>query len=79
MTITPFVFRVTAPVEPVCGPEAVCAFWFPLDLAAAGALDDRHEYRLGPVPLHLPCWRHDGHVVWGLTYDMLRKLLALVG
>lgn len=78
MTITPLVFHLEG--EPVVtpGPEAAGWFWLPLREAASGALDARHEYRLGPVPLTFPCWRYEGRVVWGLTFGMLKTLLARV-
>ncbi|HKA86013.1 MAG TPA: CoA pyrophosphatase [Haliangiales bacterium] len=79
MTITPFVFNLVADAPLALREEAESAFWFPLDRAAAGALDDTYTYRLGPIPLNLPCWRYEGYVVWGLTYQMLRGLLAVVG
>jgi 8-oxo-dGTP pyrophosphatase MutT (NUDIX family) len=78
MTITPFVFHLAEAHPVVLGAEAAGWFWLPLAAAASGVLDGRHEYRLGPVPLQFPCWRHDGHVVWGLTLQMLRSLLATV-
>jgi 8-oxo-dGTP pyrophosphatase MutT (NUDIX family) len=77
MSITPFVFAVDGPVELALGREASAAFWFPLGAAASGALDGVHPYRLGPLRRQLPCWRHEGQVVWGLTFDMLQRLLAL--
>jgi 8-oxo-dGTP pyrophosphatase MutT (NUDIX family) len=79
MSITPFVFAQTAPAGIDLGGEAAEAFWFPLDRAAAGELSGDHEYRLGPVTRRFPCWRWEGHVIWGLTYQMLRNLLATVG
>jgi 8-oxo-dGTP pyrophosphatase MutT (NUDIX family) len=79
MTITPFVFALedtTATLE--LGPEAAAAFWLPLVDAARGALDGTYEWKLGPVPMSMPCWNFDGRVVWGLTYKMLGALLTLV-
>jgi len=78
MTITPFVFALVADAPLVLAEEAESAFWLPLDSAVSGALDDTYVYRLGPLPLRLPCWRHQGYVVWGLTYQMLRGLLDVV-
>jgi len=78
MTITPFVFCQIEDHPVVPGAEAESWFWLPLGRAAAGALDGTHELRLGPVPVKLPCWRHEGYLVWGLTYQMLRGLLDLV-
>jgi 8-oxo-dGTP pyrophosphatase MutT (NUDIX family) len=77
MTISPFVFERPGDVDLVLGEEAVGAFWFPLDAAARGDIDDRYEYRLGPVPFHLPCWSWDGRIVWGLTYQVLRQLIEV--
>jgi 8-oxo-dGTP pyrophosphatase MutT (NUDIX family) len=80
MTITPFVF-VALDGEHVVAlrDEAESTFWLPLAAAASGALDASYAYKLGPLPLELPCWRFDGYVVWGLTYQMLRGLIQVTG
>lgn len=78
MTITPFVFHLADDAPITLNHEAVASFWFPLDRAASGALDSKYEYKLGPLPMQLDCWRHDGFTVWGLTFEMLRGLLAVV-
>jgi len=72
--ITPFVFVARAPIRPVPGPEAREAFWFPLGLAASGALDADFRYERGDVARRMPCWVHEGRTVWGLTYHMLARL-----
>jgi 8-oxo-dGTP pyrophosphatase MutT (NUDIX family) len=77
MTVTPVVFAVAGPIEIALGAEATHAFWFPLGAAATGALDGTHPYRLGPLRRSLPCWRYQGEEVWGLTFEMLRRLIAL--
>lgn len=78
MIIAPFVFVQTGPVELALGHEAQEAFWLPLDRAATGELSGEYVYELGPETLRLPCWRYQGHVVWGLTHRMLDDLLRLV-
>ena len=81
MTITPFVFAVddTRAADALAlGPEAVAAFWLPLDDAARGALDATYDYEVGPITTSLPCWRYDDCVVWGLTYRMVSQLLELL-
>jgi 8-oxo-dGTP pyrophosphatase MutT (NUDIX family) len=86
--VTPFVFQTTQAVEPVCGPEALAAFWLPLDLAASGAINSQFEYAseprgeqapLGrtPTSMKFPAWTYEGHVIWGLTWRILSDLLAL--
>jgi len=78
MTITPYVFHLLDEQPIVLSPEAVDTFWFPLDRAAGGELDAVYEYRLGPVPWDLPCWRWEGRTVWGLTHQMLSGLIEVV-
>jgi 8-oxo-dGTP pyrophosphatase MutT (NUDIX family) len=79
MTITPLVFHLEGEPRLRLGPEAAAAFWLPLAEANSGALDATHVYRLGPVPMSFPCWNYQGHVVWGLTFQMLRTLLSRLG
>ncbi len=74
MTITPHVFASVEEIVVTPREEAESCFWLPLEAAAAGALDGTVSYG----PLKLPCWNYGGYVVWGLTYQMLRKLLVCV-
>lgn len=78
MTISPFVFGLADGADPMLtlSDEATAAFWLPLGPAASGALDDRYEVKVGPLPMKFACWRWEGRVVWGLTYQMLRSLIA---
>lgn len=78
LTISPFVFVQTGEVSLELNHEAAAAFWLPLDRAAAGELDSTYEWGLGPMTTQMRCWRHQGFVVWGLTYKMLSSLLTLV-
>ena len=79
MSITPLVFIEQRVAEPALSPEAVGHFWFPLGAAARGELDSTLPYQAETSLLHLPCWRYRGHVVWGLTYRVLRSLLEQTG
>jgi len=72
--VTPFVFVTPAAVEPVCGPEALAAFWLPLELAASGTLDGTYAYPGSPMTF--PSWTYEGHVIWGLTMRILVDVLA---
>lgn len=74
LQVTPFVFASDIVLEPVCGPEADCAFWLPLDTAATGAFDGTYLYP--NTQLTFPSWNFEGHVIWGLTHRILADLLA---
>jgi 8-oxo-dGTP pyrophosphatase MutT (NUDIX family) len=75
MEVTPFVFLAPAVIELQLGPEAVSAFWLPLERARSGALDTEFRHPIRAIPF--PAWTYDGHVIWGLTRRILEELLAL--
>src|SRR5262249_14921036 len=75
--VTPYVFVTEHALEPVCGPEALSAFWLPLEVAASGALDGRYQYPSSEMTF--PSWNYEGHVIWGLTWRILSDLLASAG
>lgn len=72
--VTPFVFVTASSVEPRCGPEALAAFWLPLETAASGALDGTYSYP--GSAMQFPSWTFEGHVIWGLTMRILGEVLA---
>lgn len=78
MTITPYVFHLPVPQPISLGPEAQTSFWLPLDPAARGELDADYQYQLGPLSRRFPSFRHQGEVVWGLTYQILQSLISRV-
>jgi 8-oxo-dGTP pyrophosphatase MutT (NUDIX family) len=75
--VTPFVFVTEAALEPVCGPEALAAFWLPLELAASGALDSTYTYPT--TQASFPSWTFEGYVIWGLTRRILDDVLIAMG
>ncbi len=72
--VTPFVFVTEVVLEPQCGPEALSAFWLPLELAASGKLDATYTYP--KTATTFPSWAYEGHVIWGLTWRILGDVLA---
>jgi len=72
--VTPFVFVTSVAVEPQCGPEALAAFWLPLEIAASGALDGTYTYPGSEMTF--PTWTYEGHVIWGLTMRILADVLV---
>lgn len=73
--VTPFVFVTEVSVEPVCGPEALAAFWLPLATAGSGSLDGTYAYPNSQMTF--PSWNFEGYVIWGLTWRILGDLLEL--
>lgn len=77
MSIAPFVYLAGEPIAPSPGPEVAAVFRLPLARASSGALDGTVRWPVLGVSVSFACWRHEGHVVWGLTYGILRALLKL--
>lgn len=77
LAVSPFVFALPARPEARAGPELARVFWLPLGDAAQGSLDSRMRLAVLGLTLSLACWRCQGEVVWGLTYCVLRGLVAL--
>ena len=75
MWIDPFVFSALSHVTPRAGPEVVETFWFPLERARSGEFSSTHVYTREEREYARPCWRFEGRTVWGLTYEILSRLL----
>lgn len=75
MEVTPFVFSTTCHVEPMCGPEAVSAFWLPIESVATGELDSTYIYP--GTTRAFPSWSFGGHIIWGLTWRIVSELIAM--
>ena len=45
--------------------------------AASGGLDDHVHWPILGLRWRFPCWRWEGHEVWGLTYAILQALLRM--
>ena len=72
--VTPFVFVTPHEVETRCGPEALSAFWLPLDAASSGTYDGTYAYP--NTDRTFPTWEYGGHTIWGLTWRILRDLIV---
>ena len=70
LTITPFVFRLREPFEPVLGDEVRSLHWLPLGELLGTARRSTMDYAHQGVSMQFPCLRVDELVIWGLTYRM---------
>ena len=78
MTITPFVFEVSPEVEARSGDEVEEVLWTGVGPLARHERDTVFDFVRGVHTLRRPAWNVDGRVVWGLTYEMLTSLFALL-
>ena len=76
LSIHPFVFALTDAVEFQPNHEVDGVFWVALDSLLDGSRATTVIHESNGNRFRFPAWDVDGHPVWGLTYRMLRSLLA---
>lgn len=78
MVITPFVFAVESFPPLVANHEVAAIVWVPVRFITDRANRETMPYRRGGLALELPCYRYQGHLIWGMTLRMVDELLSLV-
>lgn len=76
LAIRPYVFWLRQAVEPRPSPEVDSVFWLALDDLLGPAWRSTLERTYQGVPVQLPCFRIDDHLIWGLTFRMFESLEA---
>jgi len=83
LAVHPWIWRVERDLPIVTNEEAEEGFWLSLPDLAAGALDHTHRIERRGETLLRPAWLAPSgarrHVVWGLTYHILRRFVEAVG
>ncbi len=72
--VTPFVFATDAEPLVQVGPEALSAFWLPLELAHGGTINA--EFKYPGTDRSFPSWAYEGHTIWGMTWRIIGDLIA---
>jgi len=78
MVITPFVFAVDCVPRLVPNYEVAAIVWVPVRFISDHSNRETMPYRRGGIALELPCYRYQGHLIWGMTLGMVDELLSLV-
>lgn len=74
MVVSPFVFAMRGEPELSPNREVAEVVWAPLGPLEAGEARASIDYPFEGSVITLPGYRVGGHVVWGLTYQMLQVL-----
>jgi 8-oxo-dGTP pyrophosphatase MutT (NUDIX family) len=75
ISILPFVFGVPAGTDAMpASTEVVQVFWAPLSVLRGPDASGTVDIPMEDGPRTFPCFRVEGHVVWGLTYRILSEL-----
>ncbi len=76
--VRPFVALLDRSEPLVLSPEVALSFWLPFtELARADSWQDG-TVRAGGVQINARVFRHQEHVIWGMTERILAQLLALL-
>lgn len=78
MVISPFVFELESDPELVANYEVEAVVWVPVSFLADQSNRETMPYERYGLSLDLPCYRYDGHLIWGLTLGMTDDLLKVV-
>jgi 8-oxo-dGTP pyrophosphatase MutT (NUDIX family) len=78
LVIAPFIIALNAEPALALNEEVAEAIWAPIGPLARGERAGSVPYKLEGNVLHLPCLHVGERVVWGLTYQMLQALFALL-
>lgn len=79
VAIAPHVFALREPSPPLQPNHEVAEIvWAPLGPMARGELDALKDFTYEGETHQVPAYRVHGHIVWGLTYHMLRSLFAVL-
>jgi 8-oxo-dGTP pyrophosphatase MutT (NUDIX family) len=75
--VRPFVVLVDSVDEFLLSDEVASAFWVSLESLKDSASWRDTTVRAGGVEMNRRGFRHEGHVIWGMTERILAQLLAL--
>jgi len=78
LVIAPYVFAIEKEPSLALNYEVAEAVWTPLEPLVSGASATTFAYAWEGQTLSLPALRVGAHVVWGLTYQMLRMLFDAI-
>lgn len=78
LSVSPFVFQLIGPAEPTRSEEVEEVHWVPISALLNPKNGSTVPYTIGDRPFDLPCFKVHDRIIWGLTYQMLMKLFAVL-
>jgi hypothetical protein len=79
LVVSPYVWLLTKPVTLTPNHEVNEALWTALEPMYRGERRTTIDYPWEGETLTLPGFDVEGHVVWGVTYQMLKAFFELLG
>ncbi|HJQ10207.1 MAG TPA: CoA pyrophosphatase [Gemmatimonadaceae bacterium] len=79
ISVRPFVFALDNSAELTLSSEVALAFWIPFGSLATTDAWREDTVQASGIQLNARVFRHQDHVIWGLTERILAQLIQLVG
>ena len=78
LVITPFLFALREPIEPVPNEEVQGVLWVPLSFLEDTRNETTIEFADRGPSVHLPAYVYEGRTIWGLTLRMVKNFVDVV-
>jgi 8-oxo-dGTP pyrophosphatase MutT (NUDIX family) len=78
LVVEPYVYAIGDRPELNPNHEVAAVVWVPLSFLLDRSNRSTIPWRHGDVAVRLPCYRYQGHVIWGLTFGMVDELVTIL-
>jgi len=79
LTISPHLYSIPENTTTIAEPKEVQNIvWIPIRELVGQTHRSEMTYETHEMSLQLPCWRWQGRVVWGLTYNIVETMLRMM-
>lgn len=78
LVVSPFAFRLSGAAELRPNHEVAEALWTDVGPLIRGEVDDEHPLDWQGQHFRFPAYRVGGHLVWGMTYRVLKSMFELL-
>lgn len=78
LVIEPYLFQIHGDPELVPNHEVAAVVWVPVSFLTDRRNRSKMLWKRGGEGVQLPCYRFEGHLIWGLTFGMVDELVELV-
>jgi len=79
MIVAPFTFLLTAMVYPTTSREATEILWIPMSFLLNEKNISYFSAPIGEKGDSMPSYRYSDHVIWGLSFRIIREIVSKVG
>ena len=76
MIVAPFVFLNMEKVDPKISKEAREIVWVPMSYLSDSKNISTFVFAINGVDLSMPCYKYSGHIIWGMSFRIIREIIS---